>query len=389
MSKAKVKLTKDCPDGSEKGSLKKTLRVPSLCEVPKPLLAWYDANRRKLPWRENVSAYRVWVSEVMLQQTRVEAVKPYFERFMEKFPDIASLANAEEEVLLKYWEGLGYYSRARNLKKAAEMVEECFGGVMPADYEELLQLPGIGSYTAGAISSIAYGKPVPAVDGNVLRVLARLREDERLITDESTKRAVREELLKAIPRRRPGDFNQAMMEIGALVCIPNGAPLCEVCPLAVICLAHADGREMEFPKKAEKKQRNVEEKTILVLRDEENTVVQKRPERGLLAGMYEFPSMEGFQTPEQVLCFLSEHGVHAIWIKPLEDAKHIFTHKEWHMKGYMIRVDELGERETSSGTEGWILIDPNETREKYPIPSAFRAYTKYLQMKLGKERLED
>ena len=212
--------------------LKTSLRIGDLGEIPKPLLKWYDENRRILPWREEPTPYRVWVSEIMLQQTRVEAVKPYFERFMKALPDIQALAEAEEETLLKLWEGLGYYNRVRNLQKAAIQIMEDYGGQMPLDYEELLKLKGIGSYTAGAVSSIAGGRAVPAVDGNVLRVVSRVREDERLITDAKVKAAVEEDLKKVMPIDRPGDFNQAMMEIGACVCIPNGAPHCEECPLS-------------------------------------------------------------------------------------------------------------------------------------------------------------
>lgn len=369
--------------------LKETLRFGCLEDIPKPLLTWYDANRRILPWRENPSPYRVWVSEIMLQQTRVEAVKPYFERFMKALPDVKTLAEAPEETLLKLWEGLGYYNRARNLQRAAIQIEEDFGGRMPEEYEALLRLSGIGSYTAGAIASIAYGKPVPAVDGNVLRVLSRVRMDDRLITDAKVKTSVEQELLEIIPADRPGDFNQAMMEIGACVCIPNGAPLCDRCPLAGLCMAHEMKSEQEYPKKAGKKPRTVEEKTILILRDENRTAVRKRSEKGLLAGMYEFPSMEGFHTAEEVTAFLAENGIRVLRIQPLEDAKHIFTHREWHMKGYMVRVDELEHGCPGEASADWLYIEPQETRDKYPIPSAFSAYTKSLSIKLGKKRYEE
>jgi len=361
------------------------LSIGQLEAIAQPLLKWYDGNRRILPWREDATPYRVWVSEIMLQQTRVEAVKPYFERFMNKLPDIQTLAEAPEEELLKLWEGLGYYNRVRNLQKAAVQIMEEYGGVMPDSYEELLKLKGIGSYTAGAISSIAYGKANPAVDGNVLRVIARIRKDERLISDAKVKQAVEEDMRSAMPEDRPGDFNQAMMEIGACVCIPNGAPHCEVCPLADLCMAHADGCETEYPKKAGAKKRTVEEKTILVIRDAERTVLRKRAEKGLLAGMYEFPSLEGYRTAEEVTEYLSQNGLKTIRILPLEDAKHIFTHKEWHMKGYMVRVDELEPKQTAPALADWLYIEPEETREKYPIPAAFAAYTKGLNIKLGND----
>ena len=205
---------------------KEIFRKGDLLAIPKPLLKWYDNNRRILPWREDPAPYRVWVSEIMLQQTRVEAVKPYFQRFMDTLPDIAALAEAPEEILLKLWEGLGYYNRVRNLQKAAIQIVEDYGGRMPDSYEELLKLKGIGSYTAGAVSSIAYGRPNPAVDGNVLRVISRIRKDERCISEDKVKKSVEKDLWEVIPKDRPGDFNQAMMEIGACVCIPNGAPHC-------------------------------------------------------------------------------------------------------------------------------------------------------------------
>lgn len=367
----------------------KKLRKGDLFAIPQLLLNWYDRNRRILPWREEPTAYRVWVSEIMLQQTRVEAVKPYFERFMKSLPDVAALAAAEEETLLKLWEGLGYYNRVRNLNKAAIQVVEQHGGELPADYEALLKLSGIGSYTAGAISSIAYGLKYPAVDGNVLRVLSRIRMDERLISDAKVKTAVETELVEAMPVDRPGDFNQAMMELGATVCVPNGAPHCEACPVAEICMAHGTGTELEYPKKASAKKRTIEEKTILVIRDAENTVVRKRPAKGLLAGMYEFPSLNGYCTAEEVVEYLTKSGLKTVRIQPLEDARHIFSHREWHMKGYMVRVDELEPSQTTEETEDWIYIQPEETKERYPIPAAFAAYTKMLSIRLGKENFEE
>lgn len=347
-------------------------------QIAPALLAWYDEGRRILPWREDASPYRVWVSEIMLQQTRVEAVKPYFERFMKELPDVAALACVEEERLLKLWEGLGYYNRARNLKAAAQMVMERFGGCMPADREELLTLPGIGSYTAGAVSSIAYGRRNPAVDGNVLRVLARLRMDGRDMSSPGVRRQVEEGLAGEIPKERPGDFNQAVMELGAMVCLPNGSPRCADCPLQTFCSAHAAGKEREFPVKKPKKGRKTEEKTILVIQDGRKAAIRRRPDKGLLAGLYELPSLEGRQSREQVLAFLKEKGLTPVRIRELPEAKHIFTHKEWHMTGYAVRVDEL--EPYGGGWEGLLFVDPAETAERYPIPSAFAAYTKYLDI---------
>ncbi len=382
-------LNKEVPIALTSDEVKKILTNDELFWIPKPLLKWYDNHRRILPWREIPTPYRVWVSEIMLQQTRVEAVKPYFERFMEHLPDIRALAQAEEEELLKLWEGLGYYNRVRNMQKAAIQIMEEYGGRMPDAYEELLKLKGIGSYTAGAIASIAYQKANPAVDGNVLRVVSRIRMDDRPISDVKVKQAVEQDLLQVIPHDRPGDFNQAMMEIGACVCIPNGAPHCEECPLQHNCMAHAQGVEQEYPRKVAAKPRTIEEKTILVIRDENKTAIRKRPGKGLLAGMYEFPSLEGFRTAEEVCEYLQGNGIKTIRIQALQEAKHIFTHKEWHMKGYMIRVDELETDVTGAEIGDWLYIAPEETKKKYPIPKAFAAYTKYLSIKLGNERYQE
>lgn len=356
--------------------------IDSLDRIAEPLLAWYDRGRRILPWREEPTPYHVWLSEIMLQQTRVEAVKPYYERFLKELPDIESLAGVEEEKLLKLWEGLGYYNRARNLKKAAMQIVIDYDGVMPGTYEELVKLPGIGSYTAGAVSSIAFGNPVPAVDGNVLRILARLRMDDRDILDAKVKKAVEEELVVVMPTDRPGDFNQALMELGAMVCIPNGMAKCEECPWKELCQARKEDRVLEFPKKAPKKPRSVEEKTILVLQDAEKVALHKRPAKGLLAGMYEFPWLEGHRSEKQVLEYLEELGMKAIRIRKLEPAKHIFSHKEWHMTGYAVRVDELAGLGMDK-KEPFLFIDPAETKDKYPIPSAFAAYADYMEMKRG------
>lgn len=362
--------------------------LDSLDRVAAPLLAWYDRGRRILPWREDPTPYHVWISEIMLQQTRVEAVKPYYDRFLQELPDIGSLAAAEDEKLLKLWEGLGYYNRARNLKKAAQILVSEYGGQMPEDYDRILSLPGIGSYTAGAIASIAFGKPRPAVDGNVLRILARLRADDRDILQANVKRSVEEELEDVMPADRPGDFNQALMELGATVCIPNGAPRCEVCPWRELCLARAEGRTDELPKKAKKKPRGIEEKTVLLIQDGARIALQKRPEKGLLAGLYEFPSMEGYCGEKRVLAYLRELGFSPLRIRKLPSAKHVFTHKEWHMKGYLVRVDELAGRGDGQRTQDFVFVDPEETRTNYPIPSAFAVYAQQAEMirKPKKER---
>lgn len=352
-----------------------------LQDIVDPLIGWFRGHARILPWREDASSYRVWISEIMLQQTRVEAVKPYFERFIGSLPDMESLANVPEDRLMKLWEGLGYYNRARNLQKTAREVMKTYGGVLPADYEKLLKLPGIGSYTAGAVSSIAYGIPVPAVDGNVLRVWSRLFLREEDILKQSVKTAVEKEFLAVMPKENPGEFNQALMELGATVCVPNGMAKCEECPLAFLCQARKTGRVMEFPKKASKKPRKIEERTVFVIRSGDRTVIGQRPKKGLLAGLYELPNAEGHFSQEEALTYVKELGFSPIRILPLADAKHIFSHVEWQMKGYVIRVEEI----EKAPKERLLLVAPRETEEKYPIPTAFRAYTSCLEMKLGYE----
>ena len=352
-------------------------------KIVEPLLAWYDKGHRILPWREDPVAYKVWISEIMLQQTRVEAVKPYFNRFIGELPDVKSLAECEEDKLLKLWEGLGYYNRVRNLQKAARQIMSEHEGQMPMTQEELLKLAGIGNYTSGAIASIAFGQKVPAVDGNVLRILSRLSLDEEDILKDSTKRRVERQLLEVMPQNRPGDFNQAMMELGATVCIPNGKPKCEECPWEKICLAHLEGREEEFPKKEPKKKRTIEKKTILIIQDENKSALHKRPARGLLAGLYEFPNLEGHQTEKRVLAYLKEIGLEVLRIQKMEPSKHIFSHKEWHMIAYRIRVDELAKKGLQLEKENWIFVESKEAEERYALPSAFGAYTKCLNIAQG------
>ena len=346
-----------------------------LKQCVEPLLAFYDRGRRILPWREEPTPYHVWVSEIMLQQTRVEAVKPYYDRFMKALPDIRSLSQAEEEKLLKLWEGLGYYNRVRNMKKAAEILVDRYGGEMAPSHEDILSLPGIGSYTAGAISSIAFGIKRPAVDGNVLRVLSRLRADAANIMQQSVRNGIEEELLAIMPEDRPGDFNQALMELGAMVCIPNGEPRCGQCPWENLCLAHREGRETEFPVKSAKKPRTIEEKTVLIILDENRAALCKRPSKGLLAGMYEFPSISGKRTEEEVLSYLKDRGLSVLRIEPLRECRHIFTHKEWHMIGYAVKVDELAET-TGNPEDSLVFVEQRAARERYPIPTAYKAYLK-------------
>ncbi|MCD8103894.1 MAG: A/G-specific adenine glycosylase [Lachnospiraceae bacterium] len=383
-------------------------------KIPALLTAWFDENARVLPWREDPLPYHVWVSEIMLQQTRVEAVKPYYARFMKALPDIRALAACPEDRLLKLWEGLGYYNRVRNMQKAARLVVEKYGGQLPRQYEKLLALPGIGSYTAGAIASIAYGQAVPAVDGNVLRVVSRLTENEDDISKQSVKKEVEEALKRVMSRDCPGTFNQALMELGALVCVPNGPPACERCPLRCFCRACQDGRQTDFPVKAGKKPRRIEECTVLVIRDRTHAAICRRAPQGLLAGLYELPSREGRLTRDEALSCVAGDGFSPIRIRPLAEAKHVFSHVEWHMTGYLVVVENCDapcqaggngsaadashmsrkngsvaatSRKNGSvaavsrkdgGVPDILFLEPERIRRDYPIPSAFAAYRQYL-----------
>lgn len=355
-------------------------------QLIEPLLEWYSHHARVLPWREDAAPYRVWVSEIMLQQTRVEAVKPYFERFVAALPDIASLAACGEERLLKLWEGLGYYNRVRNMQAAARTVMEEYGGELPADYDALLGLKGIGHYTAGAIASIAYGIPQPAVDGNVLRILMRVSEDNSDIMKQSVKTQAERILAPVIPKGRAGVFTQAMMELGALVCVPNGEPKCTECPWQPFCLAARHGSYVRLPVKGKGKPRKIEDKTVLVIRDGRKVLLHRRPKRGLLAGMYELPNLAGHMTRDEAADFVKDMELIPLKIEPLEAAKHIFSHIEWHMTGYMIRV--AGFEEWTGQKTGYLFAEAAASEEKYAIPAAFARYTKYMNIRLGQERYE-
>lgn len=342
-------------------------------EIVNPLLEWYDVHARKLPWRENPEPYHVWLSEIMLQQTRVEAVKGYYQRFLQRLPSVDQLAQVEEEELMKLWQGLGYYNRARNLKKAAEVICEEYEGRFPDTYEEWLKIPGIGEYTAGAVTSIAFDRRVPAVDGNVYRIYTRLRANDTDITQTSFKRKVREDIAAVLPENA-GKFNQALMDLGATVCLPNGMPLCEQCPLSSFCRAWKEDTMLDYPVKPKKKKRRIEEKTILLIEYQGRYLIQKRPDKGLLAGLWEFPSQEGFITPEQLQNYLWENGTEQEKIQLLGRAKHIFSHVEWHMLGYEIRLKTLPENLEEQGIFGSV----KELQDIYSIPSAFSCYMKYL-----------
>ncbi len=370
-------------DANEKAGGKKTresvMLSLSISEKFAPaLLDWYRNNARILPWREDPQPYKVWVSEIMLQQTRVEAVKPYYERFLKALPDLKSLAEAQEDVLLKLWEGLGYYNRVRNLQKAAQMALEEYGG-LPSAPEDLMKLPGIGSYTAGAVASIAFGEPVPAVDGNVMRVMTRVLAYKEDITKESVKREVAA-ALKPQTVSDPSAFNQALMELGATVCLPNGTPKCDICPVSEICAAHQKGCELSFPVKKAKKERKIVSKTIFLFEYKGKTAIYRRPKRGLLAGLWGFPETDDYFDEEEVRFYLEEKGLEIGEIEPLGEAKHVFSHVEWHMTGYRVRLLRVPEKATllfASSEKGALLFAaPEELDDKYALPSAYSAYMK-------------
>ena len=359
--------------------------VPEINGIAAPLMQWFDKNARDLPWRRDPSPYNVWVSEIMLQQTRVDAVIPYFERFIAALPGVEALAECPEDLLMKLWEGLGYYSRVRNMQKAARIVKERFGGELPSGKEELLALPGIGEYTAGAVSSIAYGRREAAVDGNVLRVMSRLQADREDISSQSVKSRVREQLLAIIPEDAPGTFNQAMMELGALICLPNGRPACGICPLAHCCRARQEGCEEELPVKKPKAGRKKEERTILLLVSGDGKIaLRKRPPRGLLAGLYEFPGLEGHPGPQQIRRRLLGEGLDPESFERLADSSHIFTHIEWQMHGWLVRLRNDSGKE--SLPDGLVFETPRRALDQYSLPSAFAAYKTALQVLTKTER---
>lgn len=353
-----------------------------LSDIVQPLIIWYKENKRILPWREQKNPYYIWISEIMLQQTRVEAVKPFFGRFTQALPTIEALAVCKAEQLLKLWEGLGYYNRVRNIQKAAIQVVEQYDGQLPSDYDLLLGLSGIGEYTAGAIASIAFGIPVPAVDGNVLRVISRIIESDIDIMKPSLRKKMREMLLEIMPKDCPGDFNQALMELGATVCAPNGAPKCEQCPVVGLCKAKAHNRQMDLPVKSKAKARRIEERTVLIIRDGDQVAIRKRPDKGLLAGLYELPNYDGHLTEDEVLELMKDYELTALRIQPLQVSKHIFSHVEWRMIGYVVRVAALQiykEKEM-------LFVDVEHAEQKYPVPAAFQSYASYINMRLGQDK---
>ena len=352
--------------------------VKSSLPAVAPLLDWYDQNKREMAWRSEVSPYRTWVSEIMLQQTRVAAVLGYYARFLEAFPTVEALAAASEEQLLKCWEGLGYYSRARNLQKAAKQVVE--QGGFPDTYEALLKLPGVGDYTASAVAAIAFGRREAAVDGNVLRVVTRITDCHEDILDPGVKKRIRGQLQEIMPEAEADIriFNQSVMELGATVCGPNGAPKCDMCPVRDLCLGRIRGTVELLPVKKTKKDRKVEQKTVFVLLRDGRVALHKRGGNGLLANLWEFPNVEGTLGEAAAPAAVSDWGLISKAWKNKLTAKHIFTHVEWHMTGYVLEV-------SGEGPDDFVWVDPDGLKA-HAVPSAFVRYYAEAQEQLEKGR---
>lgn len=332
--------------------------------LPGLIIPWYLQNKRDLPWRKDKEPYAVWLSEIMLQQTRVETVKPYYERFLAELPTVGKLAAASEAQLYKLWEGLGYYSRARNLQKTAQLIMQEYGGIFPHEYEQIVRLPGIGPYTAGAIASICFNVPIPAVDGNVLRVIARVEGLTEDVCSPAAKKGIREALAQIYPQANCSDFTQGIMELGATVCIPNGKPKCGICPIKNICKALQNGTAETIPLKRPPKTRTHENITVLTLVCDGNFAIRKRKDQGLLAGLWEFPNHAGRLTQKQAISLAADWGAAPEKTVRAAEKTHIFTHIEWRMRFYLISCKKQPEL--------FRWADEKELREIYAIPTAFQ-----------------
>lgn len=342
-----------------------------LQEMVPPLIDWFKKEKRDLPWRKTNDSYKIWISEIMLQQTRVEAVKEYYRRFLYELPTLQDLARIEEDKLLKLWEGLGYYRRARNLKKCAEQLIEENKTELPRDYEELKKLPGIGPYAAGAIGSIAYNLKTPAIDGNVLRVMTRIFEDARDINKEAIRKEYFQKLERIMPENTR-EFTESLMELGAMICIPNGKPNCKKCPIAFLCQSYKHQTMQNYPRKKEEKKRKVEDKTVLLLKYNETFAIQKRPEEGLLASLYEFYNLPGKFSLTKLKEHLNEKKIEYLKIKKLDSAKHIFSHLEWNMSGYLVICKKKPKK-----TFLWASME--ELKSIYSIPNAYSKFIKQIK----------
>lgn len=335
------------------------------------ILGWYKSNRREMPWREEPSPYRIWISEIMLQQTRVDTVIPYFNNFMKRYPTIESLASSDEDELMKYWEGLGYYSRIRNIRETAINIVLNYNGQIPETYEELIKLKGIGEYTAGAIASEAFGQKVAAVDGNVFRVFARLTASEEDLRNLKFQKHLKEAVKSVLPEREIGDFNQGLIELGALICIPNGSPKCGLCPVKDLCLSNKLNLQDRIPFKSKAKQRIIQEKTVFILQFEDKFAVRKREDQNLLAGLFEIPNVEGFYNPDEAKIVVEEMGFDVSDLHVIKDRKVIFTHIEWLLQGYYVHVKNKNEQ--------YIFETKENIVQKYTLATAFREYLNLME----------
>ena len=348
--------------------------------IEQQLLAWYSTHFRPLPWRVDATPYHVWISEIMLQQTRIEAVLPYYHRFISVLPDVQALATVDTETLLKLWEGLGYYSRARNLQKAAQVMVDSYGGTLPADYDALRSLPGIGDYTAGAIASIAFSIPVPAVDGNVMRVLARLTGDDTDVLSTAGKKKFTDLAWQLVPEQQPGRFNQALMELGETICLPAGTPRCEACPLKDQCVAYRDELTQQLPVRIKKTKRRIEDRSVALVITQSNppsVLIHKRDDTGLLAGLWEFPNtlsatcLDALPQDVRTLCDDGETA---------PNSKHLFSHIEWRMSGTIFHIPQ-----PIPLSDEYCFATLQQLQSSYPLPSAFRRYTEIVSKLLDKE----
>lgn len=334
-------------------------------QLPDALLPWYKQNARELPWRQDTEPYHVWLSEIMLQQTRVEAVRTYYLRFLEQLPTIHALAEASESQLLKLWEGLGYYNRARNLQKAARVIKTQYGGCFPNKYEDIRALPGIGPYTAGAIASICFNQTYAAVDGNVLRIITRMTENDAPIDYMQTKAEIAAKLEKVYPKNNSGQFTQALMELGAMVCTPK-SPKCTQCPANAFCRAYANGTVLQYPVKLPKKDKRLEERTVFLLQCENSYALTKRTESGLLSGLWQLPNVLGKMDVHRALRTADGFGVQPVEVYKQMHRVHIFTHIKWQMTCYHILCAEKA--------SDFVWATAQEIETAYALPTAFRMF---------------
>lgn len=338
-------------------------------QLSNALLPWYKQNARALPWRQDTEPYHIWISEIMLQQTRVEAVRKYYLRFLEQIPDIRALAEVSESQLFKLWEGLGYYNRARNLQKAARMIETQYNGKFPNQYKDIRALPGIGPYTAGAIASICFNRPYAAVDGNVLRIITRMTENDAPIDNMQTKNEIAAQLEKVYPKDNCGQFTQALMELGATVCTPK-SPECTKCPANNFCRAYANGTVSEYPVRQPKKEKRLEDRTVFLLQCEDKYAIIKRTENGLLSGLWQLPNILGKLDVKQALYTAETLGVQPVELYKQMHRIHVFTHIKWQMTCYHI----LCAQEPSD----FVWATAQEIQTTYALPTAFRMFLENL-----------